>query len=164
MRIHVPISEVIDDLEDALVHQLTLAESYLETLCRHDGLRDFVSAGRTQPVRPYARRKSRDEFIDRWSRDSCRGALCWYHASLDNLQSKADRMVKPGNRVVRVPYLYWTGKDDYVCRHEFITPPRDAGLLPKSVVIIRDGGHWAFLEHPDIFGADLVDWLHANFE
>lgn len=137
--------------------------TWLDTFCKPDGFRNFVTAGKTQPVLDYAKGKPRDDFIKRLSRDGFDAPQCWYKAWVFGEGYASDQKVAKENHVVNVPYLFWGGKDDKVCRPEAVEQARGAGQIPQATVIVRDGGHWALLATPDVFGKDLTGWLSQTF-
>ena len=137
-------------------------ETWLQTFCKPDGFRNFVTNGQTQPVQAYAEGKSRDDFVQRMSRDGFEGPQCWYKAWV-NLGHEADQKISKDAVVVNVPCLFWGGKDDKVCRPEALEDPKSKGLLPHLTTNVREGGHWAFLATPDVFGKDLTNWLDQTY-
>lgn len=136
----------------------------LETFCKDNGMREFVSSGKTFPLLPYAQGQPEQDFIQRMKRDGFDGPQCWYKAYMYGTAYDTDQKIKEENAVVKVPYLFWGGEEDYVCRHEVVEESKAKGLLPQNTVIVRDGGHWAFLSSPEVFGKDLVGWLEENFK
>lgn len=136
----------------------------LDTFCQNNGMRETVSSGTTFPLLPYAEGKRKDDFIQRMSRDGFDGPQCWYRAWMYGTGYESEQKIDPANVVVKVPYLFWGGKEDYVCRPEAVAEPQAKGLLPQATVIVRDGGHWALLQSPDVFGKDLVGWLDTNIK
>lgn len=139
-------------------------ETLLDTFCKPGGFRDFVTNGKTQPVLKYAQGKRRDEFVKRMSRDGFDAPQCWYKSYVFGVAYEADQKVPKENLVVNVPYLFWGAKNNKVCRPEAIQAPKDGGLLPHSTEIVRDGGHWAYLAEPEVFGKDLTGWLNQTFD
>ena len=67
------------------------------------------------------------------------------------------------NIVVKVPFLFFGGMRDMVCRPEFMKGPEDAGLLPQSKTITTDAGHWCMFKKPKEFGETLLGWLKETF-
>lgn len=67
------------------------------------------------------------------------------------------------NKVVHVPVLYWGGEGDVVCRPDRLKPVIEAGLLRNVKCVTREGGHWALLERPEVFGEDILTWLEERF-
>ncbi|KAH9206234.1 Alpha/Beta hydrolase protein [Leptodontidium sp. 2 PMI_412] len=103
-------------------------ESWLETYCAPDGMRNWVSSGKTQqPLQPYA-----------------------------GGSHEADFLVLQENVVVKVPTLFWGGTRDMVCRPEMLQRSMEAGLLPKLTLKLVDEGHWALLAKPERFSEDLI--------
>jgi soluble epoxide hydrolase / lipid-phosphate phosphatase len=125
--------------------------------------RKFVEDGKTQPTLPYAQGDHRTDFIDRLGRDGFDAPLCWYRATLTGVQSAADKQLPDSAKVVSVPTLFWGAEKDYLCRPEALQPVVAAGRLPNVKSVVRQGGHWALLEQPEVFGQDIVAWLKETF-
>ncbi|KAL5331288.1 hypothetical protein ACEPPN_000818 [Leptodophora sp. 'Broadleaf-Isolate-01'] len=115
-------------------------ESWLETYCAPDGMRNWVSSGKTQQLlQPYAGGSHEADFVE------------------------PNKLVLQENVVVKVPTLFWGGTRDMVCRPEMLQRSMEAGLLPKLTLKLVDEGHWALLAKPERFGEDLIQWLEDNF-
>ncbi|OHW91182.1 epoxide hydrolase [Colletotrichum incanum] len=138
-------------------------ESWVEIFGKPDGLRNFVSSGRTQPLLPYAGGSHKAEFVERMTRDGFEGPSCWYKAYVLGTQNEANKLVPQETYVVKVPTLFWGGTRDKVCRPEMMQWSVEAGLLPHLTTKLVDEGHWALLARPETFGHDLVGWLEENF-
>jgi soluble epoxide hydrolase / lipid-phosphate phosphatase len=138
---------------------------WFETFCRKGGMRAAVTGSGRREVLPYAAGQPEEEFVQRMRRDGFEGPQNWYRAWLDpEVGFAAEKKIKEENRVVKVPYLHWGGRQDWVCRPEAIEDPKGKGLVPKLTEVVREGGHWAFLALPDVFGNDLVKWLDETFK
>ncbi|KAJ5364629.1 Bifunctional epoxide hydrolase 2 [Penicillium cataractarum] len=138
--------------------------TWLDTMTAPGGARKFVSEGRTQPTLPFATAEHKKDFMDRFGKEGgFEAPSCWYRAYAFDVQGEADRQVSDENKVIRVPVLYWGGEGDIVGRPDRLKPPIDAGLLPDVKSITREGGHWALLERPDVFGEDILNWLEERF-
>ncbi|KAF3394086.1 Bifunctional epoxide hydrolase 2 [Penicillium rolfsii] len=138
--------------------------TWLETMAAPDGARKFVSEGQTQPTLPFATAEHKKDFMDRLSQEGGFAApSCWYRSLTTGLQNEVEQQVPDEHKVIKVPVLFWGGEGDAVGRPDRLKLPIDAGLLPDVKSITREGGHWALLEHPDVFGQDVVDWLHERF-
>ncbi|KAJ5169078.1 Bifunctional epoxide hydrolase 2 [Penicillium canariense] len=139
--------------------------TWLETMTVPGGARKFVSEGRTQQTLPFATAEHKADFMDRLSKDGGFAApSCWYKAFAFSVQNEADRLVPDENKVINVPLLYWGGEGDVVGRPDRLQPVIDAGLLPDVTSITREGGHWALLEKPAVFGEDVLAWLQERFK
>lgn len=138
--------------------------TWLETMTAPGGARQFVSESRVQPTLPFATGEHKRDFMDRLGKEGGFAApSCWYKAFAFGVQDEADRQVADENKVIRVPVLYWGGEGDVVGRPDRLQLPLDAGLLPDVKSITRDGGHWALLERPGVFGEDILGWLQERF-
>ncbi|TPX10550.1 uncharacterized protein E0L32_008436 [Thyridium curvatum] len=136
--------------------------------CSPGGMRAWVSEGRTQPTLPYASGEHKADFMRRFDPsegggDGFEAPSCWYSSFAFGVQNAADRLLPKDAWTVRVPTLFWGGAQDFVCRPAGMQPSIDAGYLPNATVIVRDGGHWALLAIPDVFGEDLLSWLQSTF-
>ncbi|EFQ35576.1 uncharacterized protein GLRG_10720 [Colletotrichum graminicola M1.001] len=141
-------------------------ETWIETFCTPDGMRRFITEGRTQPTLPFATPDHKADFMERFSRDGDGGfaaPCCMYKAMAAGIQNEADMKVAEEVKTVSVPVLYWGGTRDFVCIPEGLQQSIDDGLLPDVKSVLRDGGHWACLEKPDEFGRDVVGWLQERF-
>ena len=67
------------------------------------------------------------------------------------------------NKVVKVPFLFFGGARDMVCRPELMQPSVDAGLLPHSKIVTVDAGHWCMFKRPKEFGEAIQGWLKQTF-
>ncbi|KAF9872949.1 putative epoxide hydrolase [Colletotrichum karsti] len=139
-------------------------EAWPGVLCTPDGMRKWVSEGRTHPTLPYATAEHKADFMGRLGEEPGFDApLRWYKAMVVGVQNEAERSVPAEGNVVEMPTLFWGGEQDYVCRAAGLEPHVDAGLLPKLKTVTREGGHWALLERPAEFGQDVVAWLQEAF-
>ncbi|OHW90356.1 hydrolase-like protein [Colletotrichum incanum] len=139
------------------------SDTWLDTWCAPDGMRKFISEGRTQPTISFATPEHRADFMERY-RGGFASSICAYTVTSSGVRAESDRMLTDESITVNVPVLYWGGKQDYVCRPELSQQAIDAGVLPDVKTILRDGGHWAFLETPAQFGKDILGWLQERFE
>ncbi|OLN85595.1 Bifunctional epoxide hydrolase 2-like protein 2 [Colletotrichum chlorophyti] len=151
-----------DNLESVYALAHGSPESWLETMCKPDGARDFVSSGRTQPLLPYAEGRRKAEFMDRMARGRFNAPSCYYKAYCFGTQNESNKLVAEDNAVVKVPTLFWGGTRDMVCRPEILQVSIEAGVLPNLTQKLVDGGHWALLAKPDTFGTDLLSWLEET--
>lgn len=139
-------------------------ETWKENFTTKGGMRRFVSGGHTQETLPYATPEHKKDFMDRYSSGiGFHASNCWYKAYAFGVQNEADRLLPEENKTVRVPTLYWGAKQDYVCRTELMDHTLASGVVPNCKVVKREGGHWALLEKPDVFGQDLLEWLHETY-
>jgi soluble epoxide hydrolase / lipid-phosphate phosphatase len=67
------------------------------------------------------------------------------------------------NIVVKVPFLYFGGTRDMVCRPELMKGSEDAGLLPHSKTVTVDAGHWCIYKRPKETGEAILGWLNETF-
>lgn len=138
--------------------------TWIDIWCTPDGMRTFVTEGRTHPTLPFATSEHKKDFIDRLSKDGGFAApSCWYKAMVSGTQSEANKLMDEEAKVIKVPALFWGGEQDYVCRAAMMQNAIDAGLLPDVKVVTREGGHWALLEKPAEFGEDVLGWLEETF-
>lgn len=138
--------------------------TWLENMCSPGGMRRWVSGGHVQPTMPYATAEHKADFVARLGGEGGFVApSCWYRSFTEGVQDEADRMVREEDKTVKVPALYWGGEGDVVCRPAALRPSVEAGLLPDVKSVTREGGHWALLERPAVFGEDVVGWLRATF-
>lgn len=138
-------------------------ETWLDNWCTPDGMRKWVSEGRTQPTLPYANGEHKADFMERFSKDGLDAPSCWYKAFTFNIQSEADKAVAEEAKTINVPTYFWGGEQDFVCRPVALQPVIAAGLLPQIKVQTREGGHWALLEKPKVFGEDVLGWLQETY-
>lgn len=128
------------------------------------GAAKFVGEGRIQPTLPFATEQHKKDFMDRLCKEGGFAApSCWYKAFAFGVQDEADRQVPDESKVIRVPVLYWGGEGDVVGRPDRLQLPLNMGLLPDVKSITREGGHWALLEQPGVFGEDILGWLQERF-
>ncbi|KPI41855.1 uncharacterized protein AB675_5482 [Cyphellophora attinorum] len=128
-----------------------------------DGMRNWLTAGKTQPTLPFAQGEHKRDFVDRLSVPGAfEAANNWYKSMTFGVQHEAEKTIR-SNPKVEVPTLFWGGEQDFVCRVEAIGPVEDAGLIPDLTKMSREGGHWALLEKPKEFGEDVVGWLGKTF-
>lgn len=78
-------------------------------------------------------------------------------------QDAASEAVPKENIKIDVPFLFFGGTRDMVCRPELMQPSVDAGLLPHAKIVTVDAGHWCMHKKPKEFGEAVVSWLKENF-
>ena len=138
-------------------------ESWLQTLCAPDGIRNFLLADKRQPVQAYATEELKQEWLGQFKRDGFNGPLNYYRSTAFGAQDAAIKAIPKENIPVKVPFLFFGGKRDMVCRPELLQSSIDAGLLPNLTHVVVDTGHWSYLSHPKEFGETLIKWLKSNF-
>jgi soluble epoxide hydrolase / lipid-phosphate phosphatase len=129
--------------------------------CSPGGMRDYLSRGLTQPTMPYATAQHKADFMENFGEHGFESSLCYYKAYSFGVQNVADNLIPKEDKIIKVPVLLWGGRDDVVCRPDSIQASIDGGYLPDVKQIVRDGGHYAFLEQPGVFGEDVVGWLQS---
>jgi soluble epoxide hydrolase/lipid-phosphate phosphatase len=135
----------------------------LETLCKKDGVKNFLEEDRRQPVESYATDEMRDKFVSRMKKDSFQAPQQWYISMVNGEQNVADKSIPQENVVINVPTLFFGGTRDMVCRPELIGQSQAAGLLPHLKIVTVDAGHWSLLAKPKEFGEALTTWLTESF-
>jgi soluble epoxide hydrolase/lipid-phosphate phosphatase len=139
-------------------------ETWLDNFCTPGGMEAFIVGKKTQPTLPFADAQHKEDFMKRWSDGDGFGAsLNWYKALSLDVQNKADALINEDTKVVKIPVLYWGGKQDYVCRPQLLPLVVEQGYLPNLKTVIREGGHYALLERPQEFGEDITTWLDETF-
>lgn len=138
-------------------------ESWMDTLCKPDGIRNFITQGKRQPVQKYADGEHRRAFIERMGRDGFEAPVCWYKSMVQQYQSNAEKNIKEEAKIVQVPTFFWGGTRDVVCRPDLMGPAIQGGYVPKLTTKTVDEGHWAMLAQPETFGKDLLGWLGEHF-
>jgi soluble epoxide hydrolase / lipid-phosphate phosphatase len=139
-------------------------ESWLETLCKPDGAKNFLLENRHQSTMPYASEARKERWIKDYSQPPGFDApLNYYRAMTTNLQDEAVQPIPKENYVIKVPFLFWGGEKDYVCRPELMQMSIDAGLIKDHTIKTVDSGHWAHLDKPKEFGETLIGWLKEKF-
>ncbi|KAH9238765.1 hypothetical protein K456DRAFT_1720390 [Colletotrichum gloeosporioides 23] len=138
--------------------------SWRDTFTSPGGMRRWVTEGRTQPTLPYATAEHKADFMERLGKEpGFEAPQCWYKSMVSQVQNEADKLIAEDAVAVKVPVLYWGGEQDAVCRPAGLQPSIEAGLLPHLKAVTRDGGHWALLETPAVFGQDVLAWLEETF-
>ncbi|KAI8223877.1 Bifunctional epoxide hydrolase 2 [Colletotrichum sp. SAR 10_96] len=138
--------------------------SWRDTFTSPGGMRRWVTEGKTQPTLPYATAEHKADFMDRLGKEpGFEAPQCWYKSMVSQVQNEADKLIAEDAVAVKVPVLYWGGEQDAVCRPTGLQPSIEAGLLPRLKVVTREGGHWALLETPAVFGQDVLAWLGETF-
>lgn len=138
-------------------------ETWLETFCKEDGVKNFLEEDRRQPVESYATDEMREKFIARMKKDGFQAPQNWYVSMVKGEQDIANKSVPKENIVINVPTLFFGGTKDMVCRPELLGPSQEAGLLPHLKTVTVDAGHWSILAKPKEFGETLTGWLKDNF-
>lgn len=138
-------------------------ETWLDTLCEPDGVRNFLLEDRRQPTEPYATEERKKAWIERMKRDKFEGPQCWYKAMMYGAQDEANKSIAPENIKINVPALFFGGKRDFVCRPELMGPAIEAGLVPDLKTVLVDSGHWSMHANPKEFGEAIVGWLKEKF-
>lgn len=140
-------------------------ETWLETLCKPDGVRNFLLEDKRQPTMSYATEERKRKWIESMSQPPGFDApLNYYRSMTGGVQDQADKNIAPENIKINVPFLFFCGQRDYVCRPELLQMSLDAGLIPDCQRVVVDSGHWAHLDKPKEFGEALVGWLEEKFQ
>jgi pimeloyl-ACP methyl ester carboxylesterase len=103
------------------------------------------------------------EFVDRMSKDGFAAPLCWYLATVGEVQYGAEKDIPAERYVVTVPYLFVAGKLDRACVPMAIQQPIKQGLLPKLTIEELDAGHWSMLAKPKETGELFLRWLKDHY-
>ena len=139
-------------------------ETWLDTLCKPDGVRNFLLADKRQPTMSYATEERKQKWIASLKQPPGFDApLNYYRSMVFNVQDEANEHIPKENIPINVPFLCWGGQRDYVCRPELLQMSIDAGLIPDHTKVVVDSGHWAHLDKPKEFGEALVGWLKGKF-
>jgi soluble epoxide hydrolase / lipid-phosphate phosphatase len=139
-------------------------ETWLDLLCAPDGMRNFVTADKRQPTMPYATEERRQKWIASFKdAPGLQAPLNYYNSMVQNIQGEANKNISKDAVAINVPFLFWGGQRDYVCRPELLGPSEQAGLIPDCTKVVVDSGHWAHLDKPKEFGEALVGWLKEKF-
>ncbi|OCT50997.1 putative epoxide hydrolase [Cladophialophora carrionii] len=139
-------------------------ETWLDTLCKKDGVRDFILADKRQPTMAYATEERKQKWIASFKEAPGFDApLNYYRAMVSGVQDEANKHIPKENIPINVPFLFFGGQRDYVCRPEMLQLSLDAGLIPDCTKVVIDSGHWAHLEKPKEFGEAIVGWLKEKF-
>ncbi|KIX93611.1 uncharacterized protein Z520_10789 [Fonsecaea multimorphosa CBS 102226] len=138
-------------------------ETWLDTLCSPDGVRNFLLANKRQPTLPYATEERKQKWIASMQEGGFDAPLNYYRSMVFGVQDKANANIPPENIPIKCPLLFWGGKRDMVCRPELLQMSLDAGLIPDATQVVVDSGHWAHLDKPKEFGEALVGWLKEKF-
>lgn len=136
-------------------------DSWLDTVCKHDGVKEFLLQDKKQPTEPYATEEMKSDFITRFKRDGFAAPTCWYKAMVGGFQDGQATKVKTS--VVEVPSLFVGFDNDKVCHPESIATGIKGGFLPKLTRVQLKGGHWGLHAQAEIFGKTVVDWLKKEF-
>ncbi len=135
-------------------------ESWLETLCKPDGVRNFLLADKKQPTMSYATEERKQKWLESFRQPPGFDApLNYYRSITGGVQDESNKQIPKDNIRINVPLLFFCGQRDYVCRPEFLQPSVDAGLIPDCTQVVVDSGHWAHLDKPKEYGEALVGWL-----
>ena len=137
--------------------------SWMELLCKKDGLKEYLLADKKQDVQEYATKEMRAEFVSRFSRDGFEGPLLWYQALLEGRHVEAEKRVLGQTSVVKVPYLFIAALRDPLALPAAVQQPKEMGLLPDLTVEEVDAPHWCMLSKPKEVGEALVKWLKAKY-
>jgi soluble epoxide hydrolase / lipid-phosphate phosphatase len=152
------------NLESVYTMAFSDPETWKDNWTTPGGAAKYISEGRTQPTLEYATPEHKADFMERFGEaPGFHASNCWYKASVYKLNNEQVKLVKKENLKVTVPAMFWGAEQDYVCRHELNQMSIDAGLLPDFKSVVRDGGHWALLESPALFGQDVLEWLQEKY-
>jgi soluble epoxide hydrolase/lipid-phosphate phosphatase len=138
-------------------------ESWMETMCVEDGLKNWLLEDKTQPLAPYASEGMKREFVAQMGRNGFAAPLCWYRATTAGVQYDAEKDIPPERYIVSVPSLFVGGKLDKFCVPQAIRQPIEEGLLPRLTIEELDAGHWSLLARPKETGELFLRWLENSF-
>jgi soluble epoxide hydrolase/lipid-phosphate phosphatase len=134
-------------------------ESWMETMCVEDGLKNWLLQDRTQPLSQYANEAMKRNFVAQMGRDGFAAPLCWYCATMGSVQYEAEKDVPSERYVVSVPSLFVAGKRDRACVPAAIRQPIEQGVLPSLTIEELDAGHYSLLAKPKEMGDLFLRWL-----
>jgi soluble epoxide hydrolase/lipid-phosphate phosphatase len=137
-------------------------ESWMETMCVEDGLKDWLMQDKTQPRASYATEAMKRDFILQMRGDGFAAPLCWYRATMGGVQYHAEKDIPPERYMVNVPSLFVGGKLDKACVPAAIRQPVEQGLLPSLTIEELDAGHWSLLAKPKETGELFLRWLENS--
>ncbi|KAK4065871.1 uncharacterized protein Triagg1_8423 [Trichoderma aggressivum f. europaeum] len=135
---------------------------WMNTLCAKDGLKTWLEQDKKGPVQDYATNQMRENFINRIKRDGFESSLCYYRSLLDGRFYEQDSRLPAERYKINVPYLFFAGTQDVVCRAQGIEAVKSLGLAPHLTVKELDAGHWCMLAKPDEVGTYFLEWLRDN--
>ena len=137
--------------------------TWMETLCKQDGLKNYLLEDRKQEVLPYATTDMRKDFVKRMSNDGFAGPLLWYNALLEGLHLETERKMLHETNVVKVPVLFIAATKDPLGLKAAIEQPIQLGLLPDLTIEEVEAPHWCMLAKPKEVGEGLTKWLKSKF-
>lgn len=138
-------------------------DAWKDTFCAKDGLKNWLEQDKKAAVQAYATDRMRKEFIERMSRDGFTAPMCYYRVLVENILYEEEKELPAERFKVTVPYLFFAGMQDFVCRPEAIEQAKSLGLTPTLTVKNIDAGHWCMLAKPKEVGEGLLSWLGDHF-
>jgi soluble epoxide hydrolase / lipid-phosphate phosphatase len=154
------LSAHLDSLFDVLHGN---GDSWMETLCKKDGIKDFLLQDKKQDVQPYATEDRRKAFVERFKKDGFEAPLAWYRAMVSNVHYEEEKAFSAESYIVTVPTLYVGSSEDKVCLTAGIYPPKEQGLLPQLTIEELQATHWSILSKPKEMGEVITKWLKKTF-
>jgi soluble epoxide hydrolase / lipid-phosphate phosphatase len=67
-----------ENVESMFEAEHGIPETWMDTFCKEDGMRDFVANGKRQEVESYVTPEFRSRWLERVKRDKFDGPNCWY--------------------------------------------------------------------------------------
>jgi soluble epoxide hydrolase / lipid-phosphate phosphatase len=138
-------------------------KTWVDNWCTPNGMRKYVSEGRTQPTLAFADAEHHKDFMERLGRDGMDGPQCWYRSHTTGVEAESNKALEGKDPKIDVPVFFWGASGDVVCNPELLQSNIEAGLLPHVKSVNREGGHWALLENPKVFGEDVLQWLNKTY-
>ena len=129
-----------------------------------DAFPTYLVADTPEPeVRPYAQDPAfREHYLNKFKNDPLEGAMNYYIAMKDNIQSESDKHIPDEDYRIKVPFLYVGADQDAVCRPEMLDASR--GLIDDCEEgPIAHSGHWSPYEAPKEMADPMIDWLKKKF-
>lgn len=133
----------------------------------------FATAGNTRkmlqtgkpadhPLKLYAQAPGfKEAFIERMKRDGFEGPQCWYKSMARNVNRENERVFSDQEKMVKVPCLYISGTEDWVCRTDGMEAVRP--LVPDLTQEVLQANHWITFEKPEEVGRIMASWLKERF-
>ncbi|KAI0731466.1 Alpha/Beta hydrolase protein [Fomitopsis betulina] len=150
-------------IEEHLDSWLSLMHPFDPTLWKTDvavrgTMKAWLLGDKHAPLPSYLTEEDKKHFTDRIRSGGIASALNWYKGFARGISAE-DKGIPEANQTITKPVLFIACKKDYVCVP--LLYAKTNKYCKDLTVKEFDTGHWAQLQAPDQFNADLLEWING---
>ncbi|KAJ7310694.1 alpha/beta-hydrolase [Mycena albidolilacea] len=152
---------VIEKNIDSFIHLIypETPETWRNSLCVDGGARAWIESNKTTALPSYLTPEDKEHLHNVLLSGGLSGPLCWYKASVEEVNLAEDAKLPAAARDIAQPFLYVAFNKDIVALPAFAdgsTKKYAKGPVTRKEV---DGDHWGVMSHAVELNAILVEWI-----